>query len=104
MAMSSSLAVEIKADGKDVEILAIPVRRITDVGHSKKPASFFTPTAETMARACVDCVGCERQVVVGYVNHDMQKLVIDLLPSIVFEMLVLPTMKERKEREERKKL
>ncbi len=104
MAMSSSLAVEVKTERKNIEVLAIPVGRVTDVAHSKEPSSFFTPTARTMARACVDRVGCGRQVVVGYIGHTMQKFVIDLLPSIVFEMLVVPTMKERKEQEERKKL
>lgn len=104
MAMSSSLAVEVKTERKNIEVLAIPVGRVTDVAHSKEPSSFFTPTARTMARACVDRVGCGRQVVVGYIGHAMQKFVIDLLPSIVFEMLVVPTMKERKEQEERKKL
>lgn len=104
MAMSSSLAVEIKAEGKNIEILAIPVGRVTDVAHSKEPASFFTPTARIMARGCVDRVGCGRKVVIGYVGHAMQKFVIDLLPPIVFEMLVVPTMKDRKAKEERKKL
>ena len=104
MAMSSSLAVEVKAEGKNIEVLAIPVGRVTDVAHNKERASFFTPTARTMARACVDRVGCGRQVVVGYVGHAMQKFLIDQSPSIVFEMLVVPTMKDRKEKEERKKL
>lgn len=104
MAMSSSLAVEVKAEGKNIEVLAIPVGRVTDVAHNKEPASFFTPTARTMARACVDRVGCGRQVVVGYVGHAMQKFLIDQSPSIVFEMLVVPTMKDRNEKEEKKKL
>ena len=104
MAMSSSLAVEVKTEGKNIEVLAIPVGRVTDVAHSKEPASFFTPTARIMARGCVDRVGCGRQVVVGYVGHAIQKFIVDLLPSIVFEMLVVPTMKDRKEKEERKKL
>ena len=104
MAMSSSLAVEVKAEGKNIEVLAIPVGRVTDVSHTKEPASFFTPTARTVARASVNRVGCGRQRVVGYVGHAMQKFVIDLLPSIVSEMLILPTMRDRKEQEERKKL
>lgn len=104
MAMSSSLAVEVKAEGKNIEVLAIPVGRVTDVAHSEEPSSFFTPTARPMARSCVDRVGCGRQVVVGYVGHAMQKFVIDSLPSIVFEMLVVPTMKDRNGEEERKKL
>ena len=54
-----------------------------------------------MGKACVDRVGCGRPVVVGYIGHAMQKLLIDLLPSFVFEMLVVPTMKGRKEKEAR---
>ena len=104
MAMSTSLAVEIKAEGKNIEVLAIPVGRVTDVSHSKESSSFFTPTARTMAKACVDRVGCGRRVVVGYVGHAMQKFLIDQFPWIVYEMLVVPTMKDRKANEERKKL
>lgn len=104
IAMSTSLAVEIKAEGKNIEVLAIPVGRVTDVAHSKEPSSFFTPTARTMGKACVDRVGCGRRVVVGYVGHAMQKFLIDQLPWIVYEMLVVPTMKDRKADEERKKL
>lgn len=104
MAMSTSLAVEIKAEGKNIEVLAIPVGRVTDVAHSKEPSSFFTPTARTMAKACVDRVGCGRRVVVGYVGHAMQKFLIDQMPWIVYEMLVVPTMRDRKAEEERKKL
>lgn len=96
--MSSPLAVEVKAEAKNVEVLAITVGRVTAVTHSQEPASF------TMARSCAHRVGCGRQVAVGYVGHAMQKFRIDLLPSIVFEMLVVPTMKDRKEKEERKKL
>ena len=104
MAMSSSLAVEVKVEDKNIEVLAIPIGRVTDCSHNEEPSSFFTPTARTMGRACVDCVGCGRIVVVGYIGHAIQKLIIDLLPSLVFEMLVVPNMKERKEEDERKNL
>ena len=104
MAMSSSLAVEVKVEGKNIEVLAIPIGRVTDCAHNDEPSSFFTPNARTMARACVDRVGCGRKVVVGYVGHAVQKLMIDLLPSFVFDMLVVPNMKERKEKDERKSL
>ncbi|KAM0801394.1 hypothetical protein BDR22DRAFT_848868 [Usnea florida] len=103
MAMSSSLAMEVKAEGKNIEVLAIPVGRVTDVAHSKEPSSFFTPTARVMGKCCVDRVGCRRRVVVGCVSHAMQKFIVDLLPSIVYEMLVVPTLKERKAAEERKR-
>lgn len=104
MAMSSSLAVEVKVEAKDIEVLAIPIGRVTDCAHNEEPSSFFTPTARTMARACVDRVGCGRPVVVGYIGHAMQKFLIDLLPVFVFEMLVVPAMKVRKENAEKKQL
>ena len=104
MAMSSSLGAEVKVEGRDIEVLAIPIGRVTDCAHNEEPSSFFTPPARTMARACVDRVGCGRKVAVGYVGHAVQKLIIESLPSFVFEMLVVPNMKERKEKDERKTL
>ena len=103
-AMSSSLAVEVKVEKKNIEVLAIPIGRVTECAHSKEPSSFFTPVARTMGKACVDRVGCGRAVVVGHVGHAMQKFLVDVMPAVVFEMLVVPTMKERKEMEERKQI
>ena len=40
----------------------------------------------------------------GYFGHDIQKSVVDVLPRDVLEMLVVPDMKQRKEKEERKTL
>ena len=40
----------------------------------------------------------------GNDGHDIQKSLIDVLPRIVLEMLVVPNMKERKEKEEKKPL
>lgn len=102
MAMSSSLAMEIKAEGNNIEVLAIPVGRLTDVSHYKEPSSFFKPTARVMGKSCVDRVGCGRKVVVGYVGHAMQTFVLDLFPSIVHEMLVIPIMKAQAAEETKK--
>lgn len=104
VAMSTSLAVEVKVERKDIEVLAVPVGRVTDVAHNKESSSFFTPTARVMGKACVDRVGCGRRVVVGYVGHAMQKFLIDQLPWVVFEMLVVPTMKDRRVKVEKKTL
>ena len=103
-AMSTSLAVEVKVEGKNIDVLVIPVGRVTDCAHSKEPSSFFTPVASTMGKACVNRAGCGRSVAVGYVGHAMQKFIVDILPSFVFDMLVVPTMTERKERDERKQI
>ena len=82
MAMSSSLAVGVRVEGNDC-------------AHNKDPSSLFTSIVRTMARASVDRVGCERNVVVGYVVHAIQQPVIDLLPLSVYEMLAVPDMEQR---------
>lgn len=58
--MSTWLAVEVRVEGGDVEYLAISVGRPTNCTRNEEPSSFFTPTARTMARACVDPVRYRR--------------------------------------------
>ena len=93
MTWSSSLAMELKSEGKDVEVLAISVGRVTDVSHHKKDASFFTPNARTMAKAALQRVGCGKPVVVGYVGHALQKFLVGLLPFSITSRAVTSLMK-----------
>ena len=93
MTWSSSLAMELKSEGKNVEVLGISVGRVTDVSHNKKEASFFTPSARTMARAALQRVGCGKPVVVGYVGHALQKFFVRLLPASVVSDAVTSLMK-----------
>ena len=93
MTWSSSLAMELKSEGKNVEVLAISIGRVTDVSHNKKEASFFTPSARTMARAALQRVGCGKPVVVGYVGHAVQKFFVGLLPSSLTSTAVTSLMK-----------
>ena len=93
MTWSSSLAMELKSEGKNVEVLAISVGRVTDVSHHKKDASFFTPSARTMAKAALQRVGCGRPVVVGYMGHALQKFLVGLLPFSITSRAVTSLMK-----------
>ena len=93
MTWSSSLAMELKSEGKNVEVLAISVGRVTDVSHNKNDASFFTPSSRTIARAALQRVGCGRPVVVGYVGHALQKFCVGLLPSSITWAAVTSLMK-----------
>lgn len=102
MAMSTSLAVEMRADGKNIEVLAIPVGKVTDVGHSKDPADFFTPGARTMARSALARVGCGRDNVVGYFGHAVQKFIFDALPSAAKESVIVPVMQRYRDNELKK--
>ena len=93
MTWSSSLAMELKSEGKNVEVLGISVGRVTDVSHNKKEASFFTPSARTMARSALQRVGCGKPVVVGYVGHAVQKFFVGLLPARLVSDAVTSVMK-----------
>ena len=101
MAWSSSLAVEMKSEGKAVEVLGIYVGKVTDVTHCKEDASFFTPNARTMAKASLQRVGCRRTVVVGHVGHAMQRFLVGVLPSSVFTSLITSLMKRKWEEEQK---
>jgi len=93
MSMSACLEVELRIEGKQIEVLAIPVGGVTEVSHRGDPATFFTPGARTMARAALGRVGCGRVEVVGYVGHAVQKFVADVLPKGVRESRIVPLMK-----------
>ena len=93
MTWSSSLAMELRSEGKNVEVLAISVGRVTDVSHNKKGASFFTPSASTMAKAALQRVGCGKPVVVGYVGHALQKFLVGFLPFSITSRAVTSLMK-----------
>ena len=93
MTWSSSLAMELKSEGKKVEVLAVSVGRVTDVSHNKKDASFFTPSAGTMAKAALQRVGCGKPVVVGYVGHALQKFLVGLLPFSITSRAITSLMK-----------
>lgn len=98
MAMSSSLDVEQRAEGTDIEVIGISVGKVTDVGHSNDPVTFFTPGARTMARAALARLGCRKSVVVGYFGHAVQKFIFDLLPASARDNMVIPVMRGYKER------
>ena len=97
MSASTSLEVELRVEGKRIEVLALLVGKVTGVGHSQDPVTFFTPGARTMARAALGRVGCGRAEVVGYVGHAMQKFVFDALPMWARESVLVPVMKGYKE-------
>lgn len=104
MAMSSSLSMEMVAEGleKKIEVLCISVAAVTEAAQNKAPVSLFTPAASTMAKATLQRVGCGRSVVVGYFWHAVQLAFLAALPHIVVTRTVVPIMRERWEDERRK--
>ena len=104
MAMSSSLCVEMKAEGLDkkIEFLGVSVGKVTEASNNTDPVSFFTPGGRGMAKAALNRVGCGRPIVVGHFGHAVQIAILEALPGEAAANFVIPVMKMRLE-EERKK-
>jgi len=103
MAMSSSLTVEMKAEGRrNIEILAIPVGKV-EVAHSDDPVTWFTPGARTMAKAALQRAGSGKPIVIAHFGHAVQKFFLDLLPASVWFAVVVPVMRRYKENEMKKR-
>ena len=48
MAISKSLDMELRAEGRNIDVLAVSVGRVTEVATYKEPSTFFTPGARTV--------------------------------------------------------
>jgi len=66
---SRALRREMKAEGRDVEVLAIMTAMVTDTSTSKERASWTCPDAGDYARSALGRVGCGREVVEGCWMH-----------------------------------
>ena len=105
MAMSSSLRVEMRAEGLEdrIEVLGVSVGRVTETANNTEPTGLFTPDGRTMARAALARVGCGLPVVFGYFGHAVQIAVLEALPAEVGVGFVAKVMKKRVEDARRKK-
>jgi len=105
-AMSSSLCAEMRAEklASKVEVLCVAVASVTGAGGNSASVSLFVPDARTMAKACLERVGCGRAVVVGYWAHAVQLAVLGWLPMGVTHAIVGPMMRARWAEERRKEM
>jgi short-subunit dehydrogenase len=97
MSWCRALARELKAEGKDVEVLGILTGEVTDCSHNKKPATLVMPDARTYARATVDKVGCGQVVVNGHFFQGFLKAVVDRLPDFIVSSFLTTAMRRMKE-------
>jgi 17beta-estradiol 17-dehydrogenase / very-long-chain 3-oxoacyl-CoA reductase len=97
LVFSRSLRRQLRAEGKDVEVLGIMTGPVTDVGWDKTPRSLFRPASREFARAALARVGCTQDVVAAWWTHGIIWAAIDLLPAWFFDrMIVSGVMKVRK--------
>jgi hypothetical protein len=86
------LFVEMKAENKDVEVLAITVGSVQTT-LNRHPLSLFRPTAETSARATMARVGCGRPGVHRYLPQALQAMSLRLLAQSIARMGIINTLK-----------
>jgi 17beta-estradiol 17-dehydrogenase / very-long-chain 3-oxoacyl-CoA reductase len=96
MAWSRGLAREMKAEGRDIEVLGILTGEVTNCSHNKRPANWKMPDARTYARAVVDKVGCGEIVVNGYWTQGILKALVDRLPENIVTPMLIDVMQKQK--------
>ncbi|KAJ5998073.1 hypothetical protein N7499_005547 [Penicillium canescens] len=74
-----SLGAEFRAEGRDVEVMALRVAKVRTAGSDVK-SNLFVPEARVLAGAGLDRVGCGQEVVWAYFGHWLQGLSVDILP------------------------
>lgn len=102
MGVAGALALEMALEARDVEVLGVRLGEVTGVSHYKAAPGVFSPSAQTMARAALDKVGCGRPTVIGYWGHALQQAGANILPGFLKDRIILDIMRKRRDGERRK--
>lgn len=85
---SRCLSSEMKADGLDVEVIALVVSAVATDNYAK-PQGVFVPNANQFAKAALGVVGCGRSVVYPYWGHRVQSFMFESMPTWMAEKMVV---------------
>lgn len=99
---TTSLGIETKYSGLDIEVLGILVASTQSQQNQSDKPTFFVPAAREMARASLERVGCGERVVFGYWPHALQYFGLDLLPTGVLEWALVKALTPLVGKEERR--
>jgi len=94
MTWSQSLAREMKAEGRKIEVLGIQTGKVTSVSHSKTPPTLMEPDARTFAAASLDRAGCGEEVVAGYWPQAIVFCVLGALPLSLTTNFMASTIRD----------
>lgn len=98
-AWSRSLSLEMKAEGRDIEVIDILVGEVSS-GSQPQDLSLFTPSSRRMAKDSLGKVGCGADVIWGYWPHHLQFGSILSLPRAIMENMIKGMVLEEKAKEE----
>jgi 17beta-estradiol 17-dehydrogenase / very-long-chain 3-oxoacyl-CoA reductase len=98
-AFSNAMTVEMKAERKNVEVLAIMAGSV-QVTSNSQPLSLFHPSAETFAREVMRRIGCGRKSVYAYLPHALQAGTMTLIPDWLATSILIRVLRARKQEAE----
>ena len=101
MSFSRNLSAELKAEGKDIEVLGVIVGdTVTPGGRPGMAVGIMRPSPRTMAKATLQKVGCGREIVPAYLVHAAQIYGLSCLPEWLYGSFVAKEARKRKEEAE----
>lgn len=96
---SRALDAEVKARGKDVEVLAVRVGSVQSQGNDVD-VGLFVPDSRTMAAAALERVGCGLPLIFGYWGHAIAGVSLDFIPRPFMIKMLADTMQSMKKEAE----
>ncbi|KAF8214121.1 short chain dehydrogenase/reductase [Mycena galopus ATCC 62051] len=100
MSWGRSLEVELRAEGKDVEVMGLWVGEVQSGGHPS-PVGIITCSSRTMARSALHKVGCGRHTVAPWWRHAALLAFVLCLPDGFLNWTTAQTMRGIMEKEKR---
>lgn len=98
-AWSRSLALEMKIEGHDVQVMHVQVGMVS-TANDPRPLSLLVPSARQMACTTLDKVGSGQTEVFGYWPHELHSHMLTKMPGFVREPLLMRIVKDLKSEEE----
>ncbi|KAL1988805.1 hypothetical protein VTN96DRAFT_7689 [Rasamsonia emersonii] len=90
---SNALAVEMRAEGQDIEVMDVIVGSVKTAANDVEEG-FFIPTGWTMASAALDRVGCGWLMAWGYWRHRVQGIGLDIFPLRFMQNMTISRLRE----------
>ncbi|KAJ7713352.1 hypothetical protein B0H14DRAFT_3016548 [Mycena olivaceomarginata] len=100
MSWSRSLGVELRAEGKDVEVMGLVVGEVQSGGHPG-PVGLVMCSSRTLARSALDKVGCGRHTVAPWWRHAAILAAVLCLPEALLNWSMVRTTRGMMEEEKR---
>jgi short-subunit dehydrogenase len=100
MQWSRSLAVELRAEGKDVEVMGLLVGEVQSSRHRELVGPFVC-TSRMLARSALDRVGCGRHILVPWWRHAVAFVLVGCFPDTVVDKIMVGTNVTRMEKDKR---